>query len=88
MQEHRCAEPHQLQHEVRHQDAHDDLSWHGSSRVHGFALDHRQLDAATVRKVTIRECLTTTQPILINHFILFVAVILTIVARKRGVVAA
>lgn len=49
--QHRCPEPHQFQHEVRAEDAHDHMPGHGFARVHGVPVDNRQLDAQTVREV-------------------------------------
>ena len=37
----RRAQPDQLQHSLRTQDAHDNLSGHGATRLHGLSLDHR-----------------------------------------------
>ena len=45
---HRRPEPHQLQHALRAEDAHDDLSRNGATRFHGHALDHCKLDAPTM----------------------------------------
>ena len=47
----RRAEPHQLQHAVRLQDAHDHLSGHGSRRRHAVAVGHLQLDPSSLRRV-------------------------------------
>lgn len=49
--QHRRPEPHQFQHEVRAEDAHDHLPGNRVARVHGVPLDNRQLDAQTVREV-------------------------------------
>ena len=45
---HRRPEPHQLQHALRAEDAHDYLSRNGATRFHGHALDHCKLDAPTM----------------------------------------
>lgn len=50
--QHRRAQPHQLQHPLRAQDAHDHLSRHRAARLHGLPLDHCQLDSAPVRTVS------------------------------------
>lgn len=50
----RRAQPDQLQHSLRVEDTDDDLSRHGPTRLHGFSVDHRQLDAQAVRKVSVQ----------------------------------
>ncbi len=51
--EHRRPQPDQLQHAFRTQDPHDHLSRNGATRLHGFAVDHSELDAQTVREVSL-----------------------------------
>lgn len=51
--EHRGLESHQLQHQVRPQDPDDHLPRHGAAGLHGLPVDHRLVDAATVREVRI-----------------------------------
>ena len=51
LQEHRRPQPDKLQHEVRPQDPDDDLPRDCAPGLHGVVVDHRQLDAETVRKV-------------------------------------
>lgn len=51
VEEHRRLESHQLQHEIRAEDIDDDMPGHCAAGLHGLAVDHRILDAETVRKV-------------------------------------
>lgn len=49
--QHWCAEPDQLQHAVRAEDAHDHMPGHSAAGVYGVPVDNRELDAQTVREV-------------------------------------
>ena len=55
LQEHRRPQQDQLQHSLRPQDPHDHLSRNGATRIHGLAVDNRQLDAPSVWEVSA-EC--------------------------------
>jgi len=53
--QYRRAQPHQLQHALRLQDAHDYLSRHRPRRSHALAMGHLQLDPASLRRVGFQQ---------------------------------
>ena len=59
--EYRCVEPDQFQHPFRPQDPHDHLSGNSPPGIHGLPMDHRQLDAETVREVSHRQNLLSNK---------------------------